>query len=57
MFACRDGVSESQFNQVLNIELEQMMQVWIMVVYLVYGRHFMDLIYFIGVTLLGMQVC
>lgn len=27
----RDGVSESQFNQVLNIELDQMMQVWIMV--------------------------
>lgn len=24
-------MSESQFNQVLNIELDQMMQVWIMV--------------------------
>ena len=28
---CRDGVSDSQFNQVLNIELDQIMQVWIMV--------------------------
>ena len=37
MFACRDGVSEYQFNQVHNIELDQMMQVWLLwFVYLVY---------------------
>ena len=52
MFTCRDGVSESQFNQVLNIELDQMMQVWLLwFVYLfrVCCWTFMDLVYFLGV--------
>lgn len=56
MFTCRDGVSESQFNQVLNIELDQMMQVWILRIKFIKCMllDIYELGYFLG---LGMQVC